>query len=82
MRKLRKLLFWLIALDLLATLVFWGATRFMDQSGALSGGTGVVFYTDNQRDAAGRIAKAANLLKAGKLDRLYMVGGHRPQEGW
>ena len=82
MRWLRRFLFWLVFLDLTATFLFWGVTRFMDQSRSLNGGTGVVFYTDNDRDAAARIAKAVNLLKAGKLDRLYMVGGHRPQEGW
>ena len=82
MRWLRRFVFWLVFLDLVATALFWGVTRFMDQSRALQGGTGVVFYTDNNKDAAARIAKAVNLLKAGKLDRLYMVGGHRPQEGW
>ena len=82
MRWLRRIVFWLIFLDLVATALFWGASRFMDQSRSLTGGTGVVFYTDNNKDAAARIAKAVNLLKAGKLDRLYMVGGHRPQEGW
>jgi hypothetical protein len=82
MRWLRRIVFWLIFLDLVATALFWGVSRFMDQSKALTGGTGVVFYTDNNKDAAARIAKAVNLLKAGKLDRLYMVGGHRPQEGW
>ena len=82
MRWLRRIVFWLIFLDLVATALFWGASRFMDQSRTLTGGTGVVFYTDNNKDAAARIAKAVNLLKAGKLDRLYMVGGHRPQEGW
>ena len=82
MRWLRRIVFWLVFLDLVATALFWGVTRFMDQSRSLTGGTGVVFYTDNNKDAAARIAKAVNLLKAGKLDRLYMVGGHRPQEGW
>jgi hypothetical protein len=82
MRWLRRIVFWLIVLDLTATALFWGVSRFMDQSKSLTGGTGVVFYTDNNKDAAARIAKAVNLLKAGKLDRLYMVGGHRPQEGW
>ena len=82
MRRLRKFLIWLVVLDVTATFLFWGVTRFMDQSHSLTGGTGVVFYTDNNKDAAARIAKAVNLLKAGKLERLYMVGGHRPQEGW
>ncbi|MEZ5998625.1 MAG: ElyC/SanA/YdcF family protein [Hyphomonas sp.] len=82
MRRLRRFLFWLVALDLAATALFWGVTRFMDEARAAHGGTGIVFYTDNERDAAARIAKAVNLLKAGKVDRLYMVGGHRPQEGW
>ncbi|HPE47701.1 MAG TPA: ElyC/SanA/YdcF family protein [Hyphomonas sp.] len=82
MRRLRKILFWLVVVDLAATLLFWVGTRFMDQTRAVSGGTGVVFYTDNSRDAAARIAKAVNLLRAGKLERLYMVGGHRPQDGW
>ena len=74
MRWLRRIVFWLIVLDLTATALFWGVSRFMDQSKSLTGGTGVVFYTDNNKDAAARIAKAVNLLKAGKLDRLYMVG--------
>ncbi|HPF22066.1 MAG: ElyC/SanA/YdcF family protein [Hyphomonas sp.] len=82
MRWIRRFVFWLVFLDLVGTALFWGVTRFMDQSRSLNGGTGVVFYTDNNKDAAARIAKAVNLLKAGKLDRLYMVGGHRPQEGW
>jgi len=82
MRRLRRFLVWLVVIDLTATFLFWGVTRFVDQSRNLNGGTGVVFYTDNNKDAAARIAKAVNLLKAGKLDRLYMVGGHRPQEGW
>jgi len=82
MRWLRRFVFWLVLVDLVVTALFWGGTRFVDQSRSLSGGTGVVFYTDNNKDAAARIAKAVNLLKAGKLDRLYIVGGHRPQEGW
>lgn len=81
MRFLRKLLIWAIGLDLLATLLFWGGTRFVDQSAQVDGGVGVVFFTDNTKEAAARIEYAVRLLKSGKVDRLLMLGGHRPQEG-
>lgn len=81
MRWLKKLLFWVIVIDLTATLVFWGGTRFVDQGKSVDGGVGVVFYTDNNAEAAARIEYAVRLLKAQKLDSLLMLGGHRPQEG-
>jgi len=80
-RRIRILLIWLVMADLVATLLFWGATRLSDQTGKLSGGRGIIFYTDNAADASARIDKGLALLKAGKLDQLKMVGGHRPQEG-
>eukprot|EP01013_Petalomonas_cantuscygni_P030630 TRINITY_DN56646_c0_g1_i1.p1 TRINITY_DN56646_c0_g1~~TRINITY_DN56646_c0_g1_i1.p1 ORF type:complete len:232 (+),score=23.20 TRINITY_DN56646_c0_g1_i1:73-768(+) len=80
-RRIRTLLIWLVMADLVATLLFWGATRLSDQTGKLSGGRGIIFYTDNAADASARIDKGLALLKAGKLDQLKMVGGHRPQEG-
>lgn len=82
MRFIRKLAVRLIVLDFVLTFLFWSATRFVDQTAKLDGGTGVVFYSDNPHEVASRVARAVALLRAGKLDRLYMVGGHRPQEGW
>jgi hypothetical protein len=81
MRKLRFLLVRLLVADLLATLVFFGLTRFVDQTGKISHGAGVVFYSDSAKEADARIDKGIALLEAGKVDRLVMVGGHRPQEG-
>lgn len=81
MKRIGKLLLWLVVLDILFTLVFFGLTRLIDQTGQLDGGTGVVFYTDAQAEADARIAKGLHLLDAGKIDRLTMIGGHRPQEG-
>lgn len=72
---------WLVAADLAATLLFWGVTRLSDQTGKLSGGRGIIFYTDNAADASARIDKGVELLKAGRIDRILVVGGHRPQEG-
>ncbi len=80
-RRIRTLLIWLVLADLVATLLFWGVTRLSDQTGKLAGGRGIIFYTDNAADASARIDKGVALLKAGKLDQLKMVGGHRPQEG-
>jgi DUF218 domain len=80
-RRIRTLLIWLVVADLAATLLFWGVTRLSDQTGKLSGGRGIIFYTDNVSDASARINKGVALLKAEKLDQLTMVGGHRPQEG-
>lgn len=80
-RRIRTLLIWLVIADLVATLLFWGVTRLSDQTSKLSGGRGIIFYTDNAADASARIDKGLALLKAGKLDQLKMVGGHRPQEG-
>lgn len=81
MRKLRILLIRLLLADLLATLVFFGLTRFVDQTSQITDGAGVVFYSDSPREASARIDKGIALLEAGKVDRLVMVGGHRPQEG-
>lgn len=81
MRKLRILLIRLLLADVLATLLFFGLTRFVDQTSQISDGAGVVFYSDSQREASARIDKGIALLEAGKVDRLVMVGGHRPQEG-
>lgn len=81
MTKLRFLLVRLLAADLLATLAFFGLTRFVDQTGTITHGAGVVFYSDSAREADARIDKGIALLEAGKVDRLVMVGGHRPQEG-
>ncbi len=80
-RRFLKLLIWLVTIDLAATLLFWGVTRLSDQTGRASGGLGIVFYTDNAADASARIDKGIALLQARKVDRLLMVGGHRPQEG-
>ena len=80
-RLVRNTLLWLVVIDLAVTLVFWGAARLADQTRAVSGGLGVVFYTDNAADARARIDKGVTLLQQGKLDRLIMVGGHRPQDG-
>lgn len=81
MKKLRFLLVRLLVADLLATLVFFGLTRFVDQTGKITHGAGVVFYSDSAKEADARIDKGIALLEAGKVDRLVMVGGHRPQEG-
>lgn len=81
MRRLSRLLKWLILADLVFTAGFWGIARLADQSGRVSGGTGIVFYSDSGADAARRIEKGVSLLDAKKVDRLVMVGGHRPQEG-
>ena len=81
MRKLRILLIRLLLADLLATLLFFGLTRFVDQTSQISDGAGVVFYSGSPREASARIDKGIALLEAGKVDRLVMVGGHRPQEG-
>lgn len=80
-RLVRKTVPWLVVMDLAMTLIFWGATRLADQTRSVSGGLGVVFYTDNPSEALARIDKGIALLQQGKLDRLIMVGGHRPQEG-
>ena len=80
-RRILKLVSCLVAVDLAATFLFWGATRLADQTGKISGGLGVVFYTDNSTEASSRVDKGINLLQSGKLDRLIVVGGHRPQEG-
>lgn len=80
-RRIRKLLVWLIAIDLAVTLIFWGATRMADQSRMAAGGVGIVFYTDNAAEASDRINKGVDLLKQRRVDRLIMVGGHRPQDG-
>ena len=80
-RRILKLLIWLVIADLAATLLFWGTTRLSDQTGKASGGLGVVFYTDNAADASARIDKGISLLQKKKVDRLLMVGGHRPQDG-
>ena len=80
-RRIRTLLIWLVLVDLAATLLFWGVTRLSDQTGKLAGGRGIIFYTDNVSDASARVDKGVALLKAGKLDQLKVVGGHRPQEG-
>ncbi|MAN45443.1 MAG: hypothetical protein CMF04_04470 [Hyphomonas sp.] len=80
-RRIGKLLIWLVIADLAATLLFWGVTRLSDQTAKTSGGLGVVFYTDNAADASARIDKGISLLQKKKLDRLLMVGGHRPQDG-
>ena len=79
--RIRTLLIWLVVADLVATLLFWGVTRLSDETGKLSGGRGIIFYTDNAADASARIDKGVALLKTEKLDRLLVVGGHRPQEG-
>ena len=81
MKKLRTLLTRLLLTDLIATLVFFGLTRFVDQTSDIADGAGVVFYSDSPREVDARIEKGIALLKAGKVDRLVMVGGHRPQEG-
>jgi hypothetical protein len=81
MRKLRTLLVRLLVADLVATLVFFGLTRFVDQTEKISHGAGVVFYSDSTSEADARIDKGIALLETGKVDRLVMVGGHRPQEG-
>ncbi len=81
MKKLRLLLVRLLVADLLATLVFFGLTRFVDQTSKITHGAGVVFYSDSANEADARIDKGIALLEAGKVDRLVMVGGHRPQEG-
>jgi hypothetical protein len=81
MRKLRNLVIWLLVTDLLATLVFFGLTRFVDETGKITQGAGIVFYSDFPAEANARIDKGIALLEAGKVDRLIMVGGHRPQEG-
>jgi hypothetical protein len=81
MKKLRFLLVRLLVADLFATLIFFGLTRFVDQTGKISQGAGVVFYSDSAKEADARIDKGIALLEAGKVDKLVMVGGHRPQEG-
>ena len=81
MKKLQFLLVRLLVADILATLVFFGLTRFVDETGKITHGAGVVFYSDAAREADARIDKGIALLEAGKVDRLVMVGGHRPQEG-
>ena len=81
MRKLRILLVRLLVADLVATLAFFGLTRFVDQTGKITNGAGVVFYSDSASEADGRIDKGIALLEAGKVDHLVMVGGHRPQDG-
>ena len=81
MRQLRILLVRLLVADLIATLAFFGLTRLVDQTGQITHGAGVVFYSDSAREADARIDKGIALLEAGKVDRLVMVGGHRPQEG-
>ena len=80
-RAFRKIVIWLVAVDLAGTLAFWAITRLADQTGSVSGGLGVVFYTDNATEASARIEKGTDLLRRKQLDRLVMVGGHRPQEG-
>lgn len=81
MKRFGKLLLCLVVLDILFTLVFFGLTRLIDQTDKLEGGTGVVFYTDATKEADARVAKGLQLLDSGKIDRLLMVGGHRPQDG-
>ncbi len=81
MRRLQILLIRLLVADLALTLIFFGLTRFVDQTDKISHGTGVVFYSASPREANARIDKGIALLEAGKVDRLIMVGGHRPQEG-
>ncbi len=81
MKRFGKLLLCLVVLDILFTVAFFGLTRLIDQTDELSGGTGVVFYTGDQREADARVAKGLQLLDNGKIDRLLMVGGHRPQDG-
>ncbi len=81
MPRFRRLLLWIIVIDLIATLLFWAGAKLVDQSGKLSGGTGIVFYSDNASEANARIERGLQLLEAGKVSQLVMVGGHRPQEG-
>ncbi|KCZ87345.1 ElyC/SanA/YdcF family protein [Hyphomonas johnsonii] len=81
MKRARILLVRLLVADLVATLVFFGLTRFQDQTSSIEGGAGIVFYSDSAEEADSRIDKGIALLEAGKVDRLFMVGGHRPQEG-
>ena len=78
---MRILLVRLLVADLIATLAFFGLTRLVDQTGQITHGAGVVFYSGSAREADARIDKGIALLEAGKVDRLVMVGGHRPQEG-
>lgn len=81
MKRLRIVLVQLLVADLVATFAFFGLTRLVDQTGQITHGAGVVFYSGSARQADARIEKGIALLEAGKVDRLVMVGGHRPQEG-
>ena len=66
MKKLRILLTRLLLADLIATLVFFGLTRFVDQTSDIADGAGVVFYSDSPREVDARIEKGIALLKARK----------------
>ena len=81
MKRVRNLLKWFILADLVFTVGFWGIARLADQTAKIDGGTGIVFYSDSGSDTARRVETAVDLLTADKLDRLIMVGGHRPQDG-
>lgn len=81
MRRIGKLLLYIIVVDIVFTAAFFGLTRLLDHTDELTGGTGVVFYTDAAKEADARLAKGLQLLDTGKIDHLLMVGGHRPQDG-
>lgn len=81
MKRVRNILKWLILADLIFTAGFWGIARLADQTTKIDGGTGIVFYSDSGSDTARRVETGVDLLTTGKLDRLVMVGGHRPQDG-
>lgn len=82
MTRFRKILLSLIAADLIGTGVFYGLTRQIDDSADLSGGTGIIFFSDNGAEANSRIERGLELLEQNRLDRLVMVGGHRPHDGF
>lgn len=82
MTRLKKIFIGLVAVDLIGTAAFFGFTRSMDDSADLSGGTGIIFFSDNGNEANARIERGLQLLDTEKLDRLIMVGGHRPQDGF
>lgn len=81
MNRFPRLLLWIIVIDLIATGLFWAGAKLVDQTGKLSGGRGIVFYSDDASEANASIEKGLNLLESGKVSQLVMVGGHRPQEG-
>jgi vancomycin permeability regulator SanA len=81
MRFLRRTLLWILLIDLVFVVVYYGVTLLVDDTDSIEGGAAIVFYSGNENEANARIDKGIALLAAQKVDRLIMAGGHRPQEG-